>query len=398
MHLASNPSRETVFKGLGRSAASLYEERKMKIQRVESKADLKLFIDLPYRHYRDDPLWVPPLRDEQWGQFDPKRNPLLDHCEYALFLLLEGERVIGRIAAFIDHLALDFWNEQVGLYGYYECPDDEVAANMLLETAAAWLRGRGMQTVRGPWTFVSQEWGLVVEGFSPPPTIMAPYNPPYYIGQMESFGLRKIKDLLCYSVSSADGYHIPARILTLTDAVARRYGVTVRQVDMRRYDQEVKTIVDLSNQSLADNWGYAPVTEAEARAMARDLKPVIQPKGVIIAEDATGRPIGFAIALPNVNELLRGLNGRLLPFGWIKLLYGLPRLRSYRMFALGVIPEYHGLGVDSLIYRKFYESLNAPDVWLEINYVLEDNIPMNNAIRKLDASPLRRYRIYQKQL
>jgi GNAT superfamily N-acetyltransferase len=268
----------------------------------------------------------------------------------------------------------------------------------LLDTAAGWLRERGMAAMRGPWSFVSQEWGLVVEGFSPPPTIMAPYNPRYYIDHMQAFGLWKIKDLLCYSVSVADGYCVPDRILTLTDRVARRYGVTVRPVDMRRYDEEVRTIIELSNRSLIDNWGYAPVTEAEARAMARDLKPVIQPKGVIIAEDSSGRPIGFAIAIPDVNQLLKGLNGRMLPFGWLKLLVGLPRLRSYRMFALGVLPEYHGKGVDSLIYRKLYETLYAPNTWIEINYVLEDNVPMNNAIRKLNATPLRRYRIFQKPL
>jgi GNAT superfamily N-acetyltransferase len=370
----------------------------MHIQPVNSRSELKHFIELPYRFYREDPLWVPPLRDEQRGQFDSKRNPLLDHCEYALFLLQENGQTIGRIAAFVDHLALDFWNERIGLFGYYECPPDEKASRMLLDTAAGWLLERGMAAMRGPWSFVSQEWGLVVEGFSPPPTIMAPYNPRYYIDHMQAFGLRKIKDLLCYSVSVADGYCVPDRILTLTDRVARRYGVTVRPVDMRRYDEEVRTIIELSNRSLIDNWGYAPVTEAEARAMARDLKPVIQPKGVIIAEDSSGRPIGFAIAIPDVNQLLKGLNGRMLPFGWLKLLVGLPRLRSYRMFALGVLPEYHGKGVDSLIYRKLYETLYAPNTRIEINYVLEDNVPMNNAIRKLNATPLRRYRIFQKPL
>jgi GNAT superfamily N-acetyltransferase len=370
----------------------------MHIQPVNSRSELKHFIELPYRFYREDPLWIPPLRDEQRGQFDSKRNPLLDHCEYALFLLQENGQTIGRIAAFVDHLALDFWNERIGLFGYYECPPDEKASRRLLDTAAGWLRERGMAAMRGPWSFVSQEWGLVVEGFSPPPTIMAPYNPRYYIDHMQAFGLRKIKDLLCYSVSVADGYCVPDRILTLTDRVARRYGVTVRPVDMRRYDEEVRTIIELSNRSLIDNWGYAPVTEAEARAMARDLKPVIQPKGVIIAEDSSGRPIGFAIAIPDVNQLLKGLNGRMLPFGWLKLLVGLPRLRSYRMFALGVLPEYHGKGVDSLIYRKLYETLYAPNTWIEINYVLEDNVPMNNAIRKLNATPLRRYRIFQKPL
>jgi GNAT superfamily N-acetyltransferase len=370
----------------------------MNIHRVQTKTDLNSFIDLPYRFYRDDPVWVPPLRTELQGQFDPKRNPLLDHCTYDLFLLKDGDRVIGRIAAFVDQLAVDFWGEPIGLFGYYECIPDGAASRMLLETAADWLRAHGMKAMRGPWSFVSQEWGLVVEGFKPSSVIMAPYNPPYYAGHMTAYGLEKIKDLLCWYCSASEGYQIPERILTLTDAVAERYGVRVRHVDMRRYDEEVQVFLDLSNTSIIDNWGYSPVTEAEAKAIARDLKQIIQPKGVLFAEDSQGRPIGFAIALPDVNVLLKGLNGRLLPFGWIKLLFGLPRLRNYRLFALGVIPEYHGKGIDALIYRALYESLYTPDVWVEINYVLEDNVPMTNAIRKLNAKPLRRYRIYQREI
>jgi GNAT superfamily N-acetyltransferase len=370
----------------------------MSIRLVETKADLNSFIRFPYGFYRDDPVWVPPLRSEQRGQFDPRRNPLLDHCEYALFLLEDNRSVVGRIAAFIDRLAVDFWKEPIGLFGYYECLPDDAASRMLLQSAADWLRERGMTAMRGPWTFVSQEWGLVVEGFTPPPVIMAPYNPPYYQDHLTAFGLAKVKDLLCYYVSGGEGYRIPDRILTLTDAVAKRYGVSVRQVDMRRYEQEVQTFLDLSNQSLAGNWGYSPVTPAEAEAIARDLKQIIRPEGVVFAQNDHGRPIGFAMALPDVNTLLKGLNGRLLPFGWLKLLLGLPRLRSYRMFALGVIPEYHGRGIDSLIYRALYESLYTPDIWLEINYVLEDNVPMNNAIKKLNAKPLRRYRIYQREI
>jgi GNAT superfamily N-acetyltransferase len=370
----------------------------MNVRLVETKADLNSFVRLPYHFYRDDPVWVPPLRSEQRSQFDPRRNPFLDHCEYALFLLQEDHSVVGRVAAFIDRLAVDSWEESIGLFGYYECVPDEAASRMLLQAAADWLRERGMTAMRGPWTFVSQEWGLVVEGFTPSPVIMAPYNPPYYDHHMTAFGLAKIKDLLCYYVSGREGYRIPDRILTVTDAVARRYGVSVRQVDIRHFQQEVQTFLDLSNQSLLDNWGYSPVTPAEAEAIARDLKRIIQPKGVVFAEDAQGRPIGFALALPDLNTLLKGLNGRLLPFGWLRLLLGLPRLRSYRMFALGVIPEYHGRGIDSLIYRMLYESLYTPDIWLEINYVLEDNVPMNNAIKKLNAKPLRRYRIYQRDI
>ena len=367
----------------------------MNIRPIQSKTDLRTFLDLPYRLYRSDPVWVPPLRSEQRGQFDPRRNPLLDHCDWQHFLIIENGEAIGRVTAFTDRLALEAWNEPIGMFGYYECVNNQAASQMLLGAARDWLRGRGMRLMRGPWSFVSQEWGMVIEGFEPSPVVMAPYNPPYYNEQLAAFGLAKVKDLLCWYISGREGYHIPERILKLTHLVAQRYGVRVRQIDMRRYEEEVELVIDLSNRSLIDNWGYSPVTEAEVKAMARDMKPIIHPKGVLFAEDREGRPIGFAIALPDVNSLLKGLNGRLFPLGWLKILWGLPRLHSYRMFALGVIPEYHGKGVDSLIYRALHESIYTPEIWMEINYVLEDNVPMTNAIRKLNARPLRRYRIYE---
>ncbi len=367
----------------------------MKITAVKTAGDLERFIDLPFRHYRTDPNWVPPLRSEVRGQFDRVRNPLLDHCEHTLFMLWDGSHVIGRIAAFIDNLAVEFWREPIGLFGYYECPPEMEPSRLLLETARQWLEERRMNAMRGPWSFVSQEWGSVVEGFEPPPVVMAPYNPDYYNQQYQAFGLAKVKDLLVYEVDARKGYHIPERILTLTDLVAKRYGVRVRQLDMKNFEREVETIIDLSNQSLIHNWGYSPVTEAEVRAMARDLKPIIHPRAVLFAEDSQGRPVGFAIAIPDVNLILRKIHGRMLPFGWLTLLTGLPRLTQYRMFALGVIPEFHGKAIDSLMYRALYESCNSPDVRMEINYVLEDNAPMNNAILKLGAGLIRRYRVYE---
>jgi GNAT superfamily N-acetyltransferase len=370
----------------------------MKIKTVTNKSDLKKFIRFPYQLYENDRVWVPPLLDEQKSQFNARLNPMLDHCEYTLFLLEENGKVLGRIAAFIDRLALETWKDPIGLFGYYECINDPEASRILLETAATWLKEKGMKFMRGPWSFVSQEWGLVIEGFTPSPTVMAPYNPFYYVDQIEAFNLQKVKDLLVYYISVKEGYTIPDRIMTLTDGVAKRYGVRIRQVDMKKYDEDVQKVIDLSNKSLIDNWGYTQVTREEAEAVARDLKPIIQPKGVLFAEDPQGRPIGFAIALPDVNKLLKGLNGHLFPFGWIKLLSGLPKLKSYRLFALGVIPEYHGKGIDSLIYRAICESLNTPDTWMEINYVLEDNVPMNNAIHKLNAKPMRKYRVYQKEI
>lgn len=368
----------------------------MKIIPVSTPAELKKFIRLPYKLYKNDPVWVPPLLTEVAKQFDRKRNPTLDHCEFALFLLEKENEIIGRIAAFTDTIALKEWKDPVGLFGYFECIDDRDAANALLDAAAGWLREKGMKFMRGPWSFVSQEWGLVIDGFTPSPTVMAPYNPSYYIDHIKRYGFEKIKDLLVYYISAAEGYKIPDRILTLTDNVAKRFNIRTRQLNMRDYNNEVARVIELSNKSLFDNWGYTQVTREEAEAIGADLKSIIHPKGVIFAEDSDGRPVGFAITIPDVNSLIKNLGGRLLPFSWLKVLFGLPRLKKYRLFALGVLPEYQKKGIDSLIYRALYEALYTPDIWLEINYVLEDNTPMKNAIVKLDAKPLRRYRIYQK--
>jgi hypothetical protein len=370
----------------------------MKIRPVTTKKDLAAFIALPYKLYKHDPVWVPPLRDEQRGQFDPKRNPLLDHCEWQLFLLEEKGKIIGRIAAFIDLLAQDFWKERIGLFGYMECIQEPEAGHLLLEAARTWLLAKNCTSMRGPWSFVSQEWGSVVEGFTPSPVIMGPYNPPWYNDTYTSFGLEKVKDLLCWYVSAAEGYKVPERIMRLTEAVQKRYNVRIRALDMKHYDEEVKIVIELANSTIIDNWGYSPVTEAEVQAMARDMKPILQTKGVLFAEDAEGKPIGFAITLPDVNTLLKGLNGHLFPFGFIKLLTGIQNLRRYRMFALGVVPEYQGKAIDSLIYRAMHDSLYQPDVWMEINYVLEDNWPMINAIKKLEATPSRRYRVYEMKI
>jgi ribosomal protein S18 acetylase RimI-like enzyme len=370
----------------------------MEIRTVRTRRDLADFIEFPYTLYRRDPVWVPPLRSDQWNQFDPKRNPMLDHCEYALFLMWDGPRVIGRISAFVDRLALDWWKVPVGLFGSFECVDEEKAASMLLSAAQDWLIARGMKTMRGPWSFASQEWGLVVEGFTPSPVIMAPYNPPRYNDYLLKAGFAKVKDLLVYYVDSREGYKIPEKYIRLTNRVQEKLKVTVRSMNMRNLEKEAATFVRLANLSIADNWGFYPMTEDEGKAIARDMKPVVDPKLLLFAEDARGEAIGFAMALPDVNTLLKGLDGRLFPFGWLKLLLGLPRLRQFRMWALGVVPEYQGKAVDAIIYRKLYEILANRDVRLEINYILEDNYPMNNAVKNLGAKDLRRYRVYQKPI
>lgn len=370
----------------------------MTIHLVNSQRDLVQFIQFPYRFYRDDPTWVPPLRSEQWAQIKPQTNPMLTHCETQLFLVKEGRQVLGRVSAFIDRLAVVHWGEPVGLFGSFECVEDEVSAHLLLDAARSWLSERGMTAMRGPWSFASQEWGLEIEGGDRPPVILAPHNPYYYADYFDSFGLGKAKDLLVYLGDVDAGYQLPERFTTFTKRIQSRYGITVRPVALDRLEQEVMTIVDLSNQSISENWGYYPVTMAEAQAMARDLRPIVNPQAVLIAEDPDGIPIGFAISLPDVNVLLKSMNGRLFPFGWVKMLLGLKKIRHYRMWALGVVPEYQGKAIDTLLYKATYDALKEKCGSLEINYVLEDNHRMINALLKMGVKQIRRYRVYEMKI
>ncbi len=366
------------------------------VRPVESWRDFEAFFRLPWKIYRDDPLWVPPMKSSARKELRPKTNPFLRHCDYRLFILEREGEVVGRIAALVDKLAVEAWGAAIGMFAYFECPKEDVeGARALLSAARDWLREAGMKTMRGPWSFLSQEWGLVVEGFEPEPVVMAPYNPPEYAALLEGFGLKKAKDLLCWELSVPEGYTIPERILTLTDSVASRYGLSIRSLDLSRYAEEVELFARLSLTTLENNWGISPVTEDEVEALAKDLRPVLRPECVLFAHTAEGRDVGFALSIPDVNVILKETRGRMLPFGWARLVWGLPRLRRYRMFALGVARDFQGKGVDALLYRAMWERMAEPTVTMEINYVLEDNAPMVNAITKLGARPSRRYRVYE---
>jgi GNAT superfamily N-acetyltransferase len=370
------------------------------VRPVEGRRDFEAFLGLPWKVYRDDPLWVPPMRKAAQGELRPKTNPFLRHCDYRLFLLERSGETVGRIAALVDRLAVTAWGKKIGMFAYFECglADDEGAAEasaLLLGTARDWLREKGMEIMRGPWSFQSQEWGLVVEGFEPEPVVMAPYNPPAYAALLEAFGLRKAKDLLCWEMSVPEGYAIPDRILTLTESVAKRYGIKVRTIDFSRFDEEVELFARLSLGTLKDNWGISPITTEEVNALARDLKAIVRPECVLFARNEEGRDVGFALTIPDINVILKKTKGRMLPFGWARFVWGLPRLRRYRIFALGIAKDYQGRGIDALLYRAMWERLAEPAVTMEVNYVLEDNAAMVNAITKLGATPSRRYRVYE---
>lgn len=268
---------------------------------------------------------------------------------------------------------------------------------MLLDSAEKWLKERGMQTMRGQWNLVSQDMGFVYEGFDIPPTVLSSYNFPYYNDQVVGFGMKKIKDLLVYDCDISKGYKIPHRFLKYTDAVVRRCGVTVRPINMKNLVEDARIIVYLTNESLKNNWGYYPIDENEAKQIAADLKMIVQPEVILIAE-AEGEPIGYVIALPDVNHLLKNMHGRLFPLGIFKLLWGIKRLNRYRVWAMGILPPFQRKGVSVLLFQRLNEILAPRGSYVEVNWVLEDNFLMNNTAIKLNLKLIKKYRIYEKQI
>jgi len=305
--------------------------------------------------------------------------------------------MIGRIAVFVNHAANKHWQKKIGFFGHYECVNDDNAALMLLEAGAKWLREQGMTKMRGQWNFVSQDIGFIVDGFDLPPVVLSSYNLPYYNDQVVKFGMKKVKDLLVYNCDTGKGYKIPGRFLKFTDLIARRYGVTVRPINMKKLVEDARIILRLTNESLADNWGYYPVAESEAEQIAADLKMIVHPEVVLIAE-IDGQPIGYIITVPDVNHILKDMKGRLLPCGIFKLLRGIKKLNRYRIWAMGILPTYQRKGISVLMFRRLNDILAPKGSYIEVNYVLEDNDLMNNAIIKLEFDVVKRYRIYEAQL
>ncbi len=368
------------------------------VRSVENRGDLRTFIRLPYRLYMDDTTWVPPLFVEEKKKYSARTNPSLVHCDYRYFLLFKDGKAVGRICAFIHRQAVAHWKESAGTFGCYECINDTEGSVLLLDAAKEWLKSQGMDCMRGPWDFDTKEWGFVVEGFDRSPMIMAPYNPPYYNEQMEAFDMKKVKDLMAFELESPEDYVLPERFLRFTDRISEKYGIRIRPVNMKRLERDVKIIVDMANGSTYANWGYVPVTDDEAHAIARSIKPIVDPDIVMIAE-IDCKPVGYLIAVPDVNTVIKGLNGRLFPFGCIKFLRGRKHIRQYRIWALGVLPGYQRKAIDTLFYKRLYEVLapKKPER-VEANYVLEDNLAMNNPILKLGFKESKRYRVYEMSL
>lgn len=368
---------------------------------VSGRRDLDAFIRLPFRLYRDDPNWVPPLLFMERHRFHPKTNPFLQHADHQLFLARRNGEVVGRISAQVDHEHNRFHEERTGFFGFFESEDDPRTASALLETAEGWLRERGMESVRGPLSFsINQEVGLLVDGFDTPPMIMMNHARPYYGPLIEGAGFARLKDLFAWL------YHtetVPPKARKAVEELRGRPDVKIRNGEIGRFREEIATILEVFNSAWSENWGFVPVTEAEAKRLGEDLKQIADPNIVIIAE-IEGQPAGVVLAAPNLNEAIHDLGGSLFPFGWAKLLWRLKvrKPKTGRLMILGVKREYrtrHYLALAYLLCDEVYRGARKSGYHrCEFSWTLEDNTAVNTIIRNVGCEIYKTYRIYEKPL
>jgi GNAT superfamily N-acetyltransferase len=368
----------------------------VQVERIDrrNKQALHRFVTFPWKVYAGDPHWVPPLIH------DTKKllctHPFHEHAETDYFIACRDGKPVGRIAAIENRLHNEVHGERVAFFGFFEVLDDDEAAHALLAQAETWAAARGLTALRGPANFSSnEEWGLLVDGFDSSPAVMMTYNPARYVRHLEASGYHGAKDLVAYFL---DNPQPPERVMRVAAALAERKGVVVRPLDMRRFMDEVATIRVVYNRAWEKNWGFVPMTEAEIDHMAKELRPVVKPDLVLIAEKGD-EPIGFAMALPDLNAAVKHANGRLLPFGLLKILWHARKIDMLRVLTLGLVPEYRNTGIDQLMYLRLFEGgRKLKIVRGEFSWILADNKAMRQALDKLGGRVYKTYRIYEREL
>ena len=370
---------------------------------VAGRSDLAAFIQLPKRLYRGQKGYVAPLDMERGEALSPKTNPFFDHAEVQLFLARRGSKVVGRISAQIDKLHQEKYGDRAGHFGFLDAEDDPAIFSALIVAAENWLRDRGMHQAVGPLSFsTNEEIGALVEGFDSLPMLMMPFHLPYNAPQIEANGYRKVKDVLAYHLDM-DEYK-PLGSKRLLERAVSETGVVVRNIDMKRFQAEIETVIEIFNDAWSENWGMVPFTEKEMAAAAKGLKLLIDPKMVVIAE-LNGEAAGMMVCLPNLLEAARDLDGKLLPFGLPKLLYRLKMntVRSGRIPLMGIRRKHHGTVLGAtllpLMFAKLRPRLAERRLErLEMSWILEDNTAMRRVLEGLGGKVYKKHRVFEKAL
>ncbi len=368
----------------------------MNIEQVNDAGGKNEFIQFPWKVYQGNPNWVPPLVSEVKFVLSEK-NPFFQHAEAAYFLARKNEETVGRIAAIIDRNHINIHNEQAGFFGFFECLPDIAVAQGLLDTASGWLKKRNISIMRGPMNpSTNDECGFLLEGFDSPPMIMMTYTPPYYLDYMAQCGLVKAKDLFAY-ISVIKNVSAAPRLEKLASAVkARVPGLVVRPADMKHFRKELEAVKDIYNCAWSRNWGFVPMTDEEIDSMAKRLKPLIVPELLIMAE-VDGSPAGFFMAVPDYNQVLSRINGRLGPLELVKFLWYSRRISDIRVLTMGVKEEFRKKGIEGLLYLESFKAAMCRGYErAEMSWVLEDNAPMRNGCELMGGRLYKKYRIYEK--
>jgi hypothetical protein len=371
----------------------------VRIETVTDKRGLVEYVKFPFKLYRGDPNWVPPLIEERLAYFDTKKNPLYQHTRFQLFLARRGSEVVGTIGALVNERHNQVHGERSGAFGFFECIDDPEVTDSLLQAAEDWVRGQGMTIIRGPLNFsMNDEVGLLVDGFDEPPMVLMTYNPAYYPPLIERRGYVKAMDLWAWIFDIEQGLAgAPEKLFRVAQKSMERQGLRVRKIDMRRFDEEVEIIKAAYNAAWEKNWGFVPMTDAEIDHLAANLKHMIDPDLIFVAETSDGKPAGVSLSLPDLHQALRRSGGgHYFPFGLLKFLWHRRKVDQVRLVIMGMMEEYRGRGADAIFYLETArEALKRGYKRMEGSWILESNSMMNQIIERLGGKRYKTYRIYE---
>jgi GNAT superfamily N-acetyltransferase len=371
----------------------------LKIIPVTNKSQQKAFINFAWDLYADDPNWVPPLLMNYREMLNFKKHPFYDEGGIQTWLAMRGNKIVGRIAAIINAGHNKRYGETRGFFGFFESIDDQAVATALFDTARAWLKERGMTTLRGPVNpSLNYELGLLVDGFDTPPFFMMSYNKPYFEDLMKHVGLTKTQDLFAFEGHASMIEKLDPKLKFIVDTAQERFNIKVRTLNRKKFQEDVEVFLDVYNRSLVSTWGFVPLTPAEMKHIATGLKQLIIPEMTLYAE-VDGKPIGVCFALLDYNPRIKAINGRLFPFGFIKLLWNRRAIKNIRIISANVVPEYQRWGVGLILLNglvpKIYE-------WgienVEISWVLESNHLSRATLEKGGAILSKTYRLYDGDL
>ncbi|MEQ8524634.1 hypothetical protein [Gracilimonas sp.] len=366
---------------------------------VSTKEEKKRFTNFIYPFYEGEEHWVPPLRMDQKKLIDTNKNPFFNNAEIALFIAEKDGKDVGRIAAIIDHRFNKFHGTKTGHFGFFESINDQHTTNLLFRVAEDWLRDKGMNKVVGPASpSMMDTIGVLIDGFDKDPYIMMPYNFSYYDELIRNAGFSKEMDMYAYIVDTETV--AVDRMNRAMEIVKKRLpDLNIRPVNLKKMDSEIKIVREIFNKAWKDNWGFIPLTEEEFQAAGKDLKMIVDTDYAHIAE-IKGEPVAFSIGLPNINEILKGMNGKLFPFGFIKLLWGKSRVKGLRTALMGVLPEWQGKGIDALLHqRSIQNGLETEGKTVsELSWILESNPEMIRVAERIGGSLDKTYRMYSKEL